>query len=150
MVITQLTCFAVRKAIEYINFCFGLFFSRKVFAYHSEINKTIASLLLQKYYWLLDITIELALFPEKILTSCHLNCSPYTFTNQILNLKNQSENRRVTKGYPATQIQPGGKRAQEKCVAVTRNQTWVRRKSLSLSKGVITCWQLEFTWLLIQ
>lgn len=47
---TPLTCFAIRKAIEYINICFGLFSFKKVLAYHRETNETIASLLLQKYW----------------------------------------------------------------------------------------------------
>ena len=149
MVITPLTCFAIRKAIECINICFGLFFFKESVGL-SQWNKwnnsqsTPSEILVT-----VAITITLALFPEKkILTSCTW-IAVHTASQARYWTRRGSLRR---EGWPrATQRHSMvSRRTQGKRVAVTRNQIWVRRKPLSLSEGLIACWQLEFTWLLIQ
>ena len=65
MVMTPLTCFAMRKAIEYINICFRLFFFKESVSL-SQWNKWNNSQSApSEILVIVDVTIDLALFPEK-------------------------------------------------------------------------------------
>lgn len=67
------------------------------------------------------------------MTLCHSNSNAYTFTK--LGAK-PAEPVCKEKGI---QRLAWWQKGSGECVAVTSNQIWVRRKPLSLSKGVITC-----------